>query len=204
MDAFGDNLYNLYGSTEVSFASIATPTDMRRAPGTVGRPPRGVTVKLFDHVGAEVPQGEVGRVFVGNSMLFEGYTGGGDKDRIQGLAATGDLGRFDEAGRLFIEGRDDEMIVSGGENVFPKEVEETLTSHPAVVEAAAIGVPDDAFGQRLRAFVVLRSEVSEDALKQHVRDHLANYKVPRDIVVLDELPRNATGKVVKRDLAKLP
>jgi len=201
MDAFGDNLYNLYGSTEVSFASIATPTDMRRAPGTVGRPPRGVTVKLFDHNGVEVPQGEVGRVFVGNSMLFEGYTGGGDKDRIQGLAATGDLGRLDEAGRLFIEGRDDEMIVSGGENVFPKEVEETLASHPAVVEAAAIGVPDEAFGQRLRAFVVLRSEVGEDAMKQHIRDHLASYKVPRDIVVLDELPRNATGKVVKRDLA---
>ena len=200
MDAFGDNLYNLYGSTEVSFASIATPTDMRRAPGTVGRPPRGVTVKLFDRDGIEVPQGEVGRVFVGNSMLFEGYTGGGDKDRIRGLAATGDLGRFDEAGRLFIEGRDDEMIVSGGENVFPKEVEETLASHPAVVEAAAIGVHDDAFGQRLRAFVVLRTDVSEDALRQHVRDHLANYKVPRDIVVLDELPRNATGKVVKREL----
>jgi acyl-CoA synthetase (AMP-forming)/AMP-acid ligase II/uncharacterized protein YndB with AHSA1/START domain len=203
MDIFGDNLYNLYGSTEVSFASIATPTDMRRAPGTVGRPPRGVTVKLFDNNAVEVRQGEVGRVFVGSSMLFEGYTGGGDKDRIQGLAATGDLGRLDEAGRLFIEGRDDEMIVSGGENVFPKEVEEALASHPAVVEAAAIGVPDDAFGQRLRAFVVLRSEVGEDALKQHIRDHLANYKVPRDIVVLDELPRNATGKVVKRDLEKL-
>ena len=203
MDTFGDNLYNLYGSTEVSFASIATPTDMRRAPGTVGRPPRGVTVKLFDHDGIEVQQGEVGRVFVGNSMLFEGYTGGGDKDRIHGLAATGDLGRLDEAGRLFIEGRDDEMIVSGGENVFPKEVEETLAGHPAVVEAAAIGVPDDDFGQRLRAFVVLRGDADEATLKQHVRDHLANYKVPRDIVVLDELPRNATGKVVKRDLEKL-
>jgi fatty-acyl-CoA synthase len=203
MDAFGDNLYNLYGSTEVSFAAIATPEDMRRAPATVGRPPRGVRVKLLDHDGVEVQQGEIGRVFVGNSMLFEGYTGGGDKDRVDGLAATGDRGRFDEAGRLFIEGRDDEMIVSGGENVFPKEVEETLASHPAVVEAAAIGVPDDAFGQRLRAFVVLRSEVGEDALKQHVRNHLANYKVPRDVVVLDELPRNATGKVVKRDLEKL-
>ena len=205
MDAFGDNLYNLYGSTEVSFASIATPTDMRIAPGTVGRPPRGVTVKLFDadgvdDDGVEVPQGDVGRIFVGNAMLFEGYTGGGDKDRIHGLAATGDLGRFDRAGRLFVVGRDDEMIVSGGENVFPKEIEETLASHPAVVEAAAIGVPDDAYGQRLRAFVVLREQIGEDTLKQYVREHLANYKVPRDIVVLDELPRNATGKVVKRDL----
>lgn len=202
MDAFGDNLYNLYGSTEVSFAAIATPEDMRRAPGTVGRPPRGVTVKLFDEHGVEVRQGEVGRIFVGNSMLFEGYTGGGDKDRIDGLAATGDLGRFDEAGRLFVSGRDDEMIVSGGENVFPKEVEETLASHPDVVEAAVIGVDDDDFGQRLKAFVVLGGDVSEDDLKQHVRAHLANYKIPREIVVLDELPRNGTGKILKRELAE--
>ncbi|HSI25938.1 MAG TPA: AMP-binding protein, partial [Aeromicrobium sp.] len=203
MDAFGDNLYNLYGSTEVSFAAIATPEDMRRAPGTVGRPPRGVQLKLLDQDGVEVRQGAVGRVFVGNSMLFEGYTGGGDKDRIGGLAATGDLGRLDEAGRLFIEGRDDEMIVSGGENVFPKEVEETLANHAAVVEAAAIGVQDDEFGQRLRAFVVLREQVDVDELKRHVRSQLANYKIPREIVVLDELPRNATGKVVKRDLEQL-
>ena len=200
MDAFGDNLYNLYGSTEVATASVATPADMRAAPGTVGRPPRGVRLKLLDHEGIEVQQGQIGRVFVGNAMLFEGYTGGGDKDRVDGLASTGDLGRLDEAGRLFIEGRDDEMIVSGGENVFPKEIEEVLASHPSVVEAAAIGVSDDAFGQRLRAFVVLRESVGEDALKQHVRAHLANYKIPREVIVLDELPRNATGKVLKREL----
>lgn len=200
MDAFGDNLYNLYGSTEVATAAIATPADMRAAPGTVGRPPRGVRVKLLDADGAEVPQGEIGRVFVGNAMLFEGYTGGGDKDRVDGLAATGDLGRFDEEGRLFIVGRDDEMIVSGGENVFPKEVEDALGRHPAVMEAAAIGVPDDEFGQRLRAFVVLREPVEPDALKAHVRAELANFKVPRDIVILTELPRNATGKLLKRDL----
>jgi fatty-acyl-CoA synthase len=203
MDAFGENLYNLYGSTEVATAAIATPADMRAAPGTVGRPPRGVRVRLLDHDGADVPPGEVGRVFVGNSMLFEGYTGGGDKDRVDGLAATGDLGRFDENGRLFIVGRDDEMIVSGGENVFPKEVEDALGRHPAVIEAAAIGVPDDDFGQRLRAFVALREPVDEEALKAHVRAELANYKVPRDIVILDQLPRNATGKILKRELEKL-
>ena len=203
MDAFGDNLYNLYGSTEVATAAIATPADMRAAPGTVGRPPRGVTLKLLDEHGVEVPQGQVGRIFVGNSMLFEGYTGGGDKDRIGGLAATGDLGRIDETGRLFVEGRDDEMIVSGGENVFPTEVEESLASHPAVVEAAAIGVDDEKFGQRLRAFVVLRRKVSEDTLKRHVRHQLANYKVPREIIVIDQLPRNATGKVLKRELAEM-
>ena len=204
MDELGDNLYNLYGSTEVSSATIATPSDLRRAPGTAGRAARGTVIRLYDDDGKEVLQGDVGRIFVGNAMLFEGYTGGGSKDRIDGLMATGDVGRFDEAGRLFVHGRDDEMIVSGGENVFPKEVEDVLARHAAVVEAAAIGVDDDKFGQRLRAFVVTRggADVGEQALKDHVKEHLARYKVPREIVFVDELPRNQTGKVLKRELAE--
>ncbi len=203
MDELGENLYNMYGSTEVSPATLATPHDMRAAPGTAGKPARGSIVKLLDERGHEVPQGETGRIFVGNAMLFEGYTGGGSKDQVGGLMATGDVGRFDEAGRLFVEGRDDEMIVSGGENVFPKEVEDALAEHVAVAEAAAIGVEDDKFGQRLRAFVVVRSgrDVGEQELKDHVKENLARYKVPREIVFLDELPRNPTGKVLKRELA---
>jgi acyl-CoA synthetase (AMP-forming)/AMP-acid ligase II/uncharacterized membrane protein len=202
MDAFGDTLYNLYGSTEVAWASIATPEDMRAAPGTAGKPPRGTIVKLYDEAGKEVPTGETGRIFVGNEMLFEGYTGGGTKDEIGGLMATGDVGRFDEGGRMFVEGRDDEMIVSGGENVFPKEVEDLLARHDAVAEAAALGVEDKDFGQRLRAFVVLEEgqKASEDDLKGYVKQNLARYKVPREIVFLHELPRNATGKVLKREL----
>jgi fatty-acyl-CoA synthase len=205
MDAWGDNLYNLYGSTEVAWASIATPADMRAAPGSAGTPPRGTIVKLYDEDGAEVGPGETGRIFVANEMLFEGYTGGGSKDVIDGLMATGDVGRFDAEGRLFVEGRDDEMIVSGGENVFPKEVEDALSRHEAVADAAAIGVADKDFGQRLRAFVVLEkgAEASEKDLKEHVRRNLARYKVPREIVFLDELPRNATGKVLKRELKTL-
>jgi acyl-CoA synthetase (AMP-forming)/AMP-acid ligase II len=202
MNAFGDTLYNLYGSTEVAWASIATPTDMRAAPGTAGKPPRGTVVRLFDEHGVEVPPGQTGRIFVGNELLFEGYTGGGSKDIIGALMATGDVGRFDEGGRLFVEGRDDEMIVSGGENVFPQEVEDLLARHQAVSEVAAIGVEDEDFGQRLRAFVVLEKgrEASEDELKSHVKANLARYKVPREIIFLDELPRNATGKVLKREL----
>ncbi|MGH2715527.1 MAG: AMP-binding protein [Thermoleophilaceae bacterium] len=205
MDAFGDNLYNLYGSTEVAWASIATPEDMRAAPGTAGRPPRGTVVRLYDEAGREVRPGEPGRIFVGNEMLFEGYTGGGSKDVIGNLMATGDVGRFDDGGRLFVEGRDDEMIVSGGENVFPKEVEDLLARHGAVAEAAALGVEDKDFGQRLRAFVVLEDgkNASEDDLKGYVKQNLARYKVPREIVFLDELPRNATGKVLKRELAAM-
>jgi acyl-CoA synthetase (AMP-forming)/AMP-acid ligase II len=205
MDAFGDNLYNLYGSTEVAWVSIATPADMRAAPGTAGRPPRGTVVRLLDEQGREVRPGETGRIFVANELLFEGYTGGGSKDLIGGLMATGDVGRFDEDGQLFVEGRDDEMIVSGGENVFPKEVEDLLARHEAVAEAAAIGVEDKDFGQRLRAFVVLERgrEVSEDDLKGYVRENLARYKVPREVVFIEDLPRNATGKVLKRELKEL-
>jgi acyl-CoA synthetase (AMP-forming)/AMP-acid ligase II/carbon monoxide dehydrogenase subunit G len=205
MDEFGDTLYNLYGSTEVAWASIATPADMRAAPGTAGRPPRGTVVKLYDEHGMEVPPGATGRIFVGNEMLFDGYTGGGTKDVIGSLMATGDVGRFDESGRLFVEGRDDEMIVSGGENVFPKEVEDLLARHAAVAEAAALGVEDRDFGQRLRAFVVLDrgQEATEDELKDYVKKNLARFKVPREIVFLDELPRNATGKVLKRELKEL-
>jgi acyl-CoA synthetase (AMP-forming)/AMP-acid ligase II len=204
MDEFGDNLYNLYGSTEVSWASIATPEDMRQAPGTAGRPPRGTVIRVVDEEGNDVPGGETGRLFIGNQMAFEGYTGGGDKEHLGDLLASGDVGHFDPEGRLFIDGRDDEMIVSGGENVFPREVEDLLSDHEAVVEAAALGVDDEEFGQRLRAFVVTRegSEVSEGELKGYVKANLARFKVPREIVFVDELPRNATGKVLKRELAE--
>jgi fatty-acyl-CoA synthase len=202
LERFGDVLYNLYGSTEVAWATIATPEDLRAAPGTAGRPPRGTIVKLFDENESEVLDGDSGRIFVGNEMLFEGYTGGGSKDMIDGLMATGDVGHFDEDGRLFIDGRDDDMIVSGGENVFPAEIEDTIAGHPNVVEAAVIGIEDPDFGQRLKAFVVVRdgTQLSEDEVKSHVRGSLAGYKVPRDVELVDELPRNATGKVLKREL----
>jgi acyl-CoA synthetase (AMP-forming)/AMP-acid ligase II len=204
MDRFGDVLYNLYGSTEVAWATIATPEDLRAAPGTAGRPPRGTVVKLLDEKGDEVAPGATGRIFVGNEMAFEGYTGGGGKQNVGGLLSSGDVGHFDAAGRLFIDGRDDEMIVSGGENVFPREVEDLLHDHEAIDEVAVIGVEDEQFGQRLKAFVVRcgGSSVSEDDLRDYVKANLARYKVPREIVFLDELPRNATGKVLKRDLAE--
>jgi acyl-CoA synthetase (AMP-forming)/AMP-acid ligase II len=204
MDRFGDVLYNLYGSTEVAWATIATPEDLRAAPGTAGRPPRGTIVKLVDEEGDEVRQGETGRIFVGNEMAFDGYTGGGGKQSLGGLLSSGDVGHFDSGGRLFIDGRDDEMIVSGGENVFPREVEDLLADHDAVDEVAVIGVADEQFGQRLKAFVVVTrgARVDPDELKDHVKANLARYKVPREIEFLDELPRNATGKVLKRELAE--
>ncbi len=203
MDLFGDVLYNLYGSTEVAWATIATPEDLRAAPGTAGRPPIGTVVKLLDGDGREVPPGQGGRIFVANEMMFEGYTGGGNKEIVGGLMSTGDVGHFDEAGRLFVDGRDDEMIVSGGENVFPREVEDLLADHREIEEAAVVGVQDKEFGQRLMAFVVARNgaQLTEEAVKGYVKENLARYKVPREVVFLEELPRNATGKVLKRTLA---
>jgi acyl-CoA synthetase (AMP-forming)/AMP-acid ligase II len=203
MNRFGDCLYNLYGSTEVAYATIASPQDLRAAPGTAGRPPYGTVVKIVDEHGNELPPGRTGRIFVGNEMAFEGYTGGGGKEALGDLLSSGDVGHFDGDGRLFIDGRDDEMIVSGGENVFPREVEDLLADHDAVKEAAVIGVDDEEFGQRLKAFVVADegNEPSEQDLKAYVKSNLAGYKVPREVVFLDSLPRNATGKVLKRELA---
>jgi fatty-acyl-CoA synthase len=202
MDAFGEVLYNLYGSTEVAWATIATPADLRAAPGTAGRPPIGTVVKLLDEHGREVPRGESGRIFVGNEMMFDGYTGGGGKEIVEGLMSTGDVGHLDQEGRMFVDGRDDEMIVSGGENVFPREVEDLLADHAEIEEAAVVGVPDEEFGQRLKAFVVTRNgtALDEAAIKDYVKNNLARYKVPREVVFLAELPRNATGKVLKREL----
>jgi fatty-acyl-CoA synthase len=203
-DAFGPVIYNLYGSTEIAYATIATPEDLRAEPSTVGKVVRGSIVKLLDENGKEVAHGETGRIFVGNISQFEGYTGGGNKDVVEGLMSSGDVGHFDSAGRLYIDGRDDEMIVSGGENVFPAEVEELLSSHESIQEAAAIGVDDEKFGQRLKVFVVLQkgAQLSEDDVRSYVKENLANYKVPREVVFLDELPRNQTGKVLKRELTE--
>lgn len=202
MDEFGEVLYNLYGSTEVAWATIADPTDLRAAPGTAGPVVPGAAVRLLDDQGNDVPEGERGRIFVRNGMLFEGYTGGGGKEIIDGFMSSGDVGHLDAAGRLFVDGRADDMIVSGGENVFPREVEDLIAQDPSVADVVVVGVPDDEFGQRLKAFVVPSdgATVDPDALRQLVRTNLARYKVPRDIEVREDLPRNATGKVLRRVL----
>ncbi len=205
MDQFGEILYNGYASTEVGPGTLATPADLREAPGTVGRPAAGVTIRILDEEGLELPRGETGRIFVGNPMLFDGYTGGGSKQVIDGLMSTGDVGHFDEAGRLFVDGRDDDMILSGGENVFPQEVEELLVGHDAVADAAVFGVPDEDFGQRFAAFVVLKGDtsVSAEEIQAYVRERLARYKVPREISFVEQLPRTSTGKLQRRKLGTL-
>ncbi|OBK01776.1 acyl-CoA synthetase [Mycolicibacterium conceptionense] len=201
----GPVVYNLYGSTEIAFASIARPKDLSINPATVGPVVKGITVKIIDDNGKELPQGQVGRIFVRNTFPFKGYTGGGGKQIIDGMLSSGDVGYFDEHGLLYVSGRDDEMIVSGGENVFPAEVEDLISGHPEVIEATALGVEDKEWGHRLKAFVVKAegASIDEDAIKTYVKEHLARYKVPREVVFLDELPRNPTGKILKRELRNL-
>ena len=198
--ALGPVVYNMYGSTEVAYATIATPADLAVEPGCVGGVVPGSVVKIFTDDRHEAPPGTPGRIFVGNVLAFEGYTGGGTKESIQGLMSTGDVGHFDEAGRLFIDGRDDEMIVSGGENVYPGEVEEALAHHPDILDVAVVGVSDEEFGQRLRAYIVVRpgGSLTERDVRDYVRNRLARFKVPRDVLFVDALPRNAGGKVLKR------
>ncbi|WP_231983670.1 AMP-binding protein [Mycobacterium sp. E2733] len=200
MNVFGPVVYNMYGSTEVAYATLATPVDLAVEPGCVGRVVPGAAVKLYDNRGQSVPDGSRGRIFVGNDIAFDGYTGGGNKESLDGLLATGDIGHFDAGGRLFVDGREDDMIVSGAENVFPAEVEDVLASHPAIREAAVVAVADDQYGQRLRSVIVLHrgATLTESEVKNHVRQRLARFKVPRDVRFVDALPRNPTGKVVKR------
>ena len=204
MDRYGDVLYNLYGSTEVSWASIAGPRELRAAPTTAGRPPHGTRLAILDENGRPVRDGEVGRIFVGNEMLFEGYTSGVGRESRDGLLDTGDLGRLDADGLLFVDGRADDMIVSGGENVFPSELEDLSARLPQVREVAVIGVPDPDYGQRLAAFLALRpgETLDPEAVREYVRRYLARFSVPRDVVFVKYLPRNATGKVLSRELRR--
>ncbi|MGW0161372.1 long-chain-fatty-acid--CoA ligase FadD2 [Mycobacterium sp. NPDC003323] len=205
MKDLGPVIYNLYGSTEVAFATIAGPQHLSKNPATVGPVVKGMKVRILDDDGNDVPHGQVGRIFVGNFFPFQGYTGGGGKQIIDGLLSSGDVGYFDDDDLLYVSGRDDEMIVSGGENVFPAEIEDLVSGHPEVVEATALGVEDKEWGHRLRCFVVRveGSSVDEDAIKAYVRDNLARYKVPREVVFIEELPRNPTGKILKRELREM-
>ncbi|MEN3221023.1 acyl-CoA ligase FadD12 [Mycolicibacterium porcinum] len=200
MDRFGDIIYNNYNATEAGMIATATPADLRAAPDTAGKPAEGTEIRILDSEFRPVPTGEVGTIYVRNSTQFDGYTSGTTKDFHEGFMSSGDVGYLDDAGRLFVVGRDDEMIVSGGENVYPIEVEKILAGHPEVAEAAVIGVDDTQYGQRLVAFVVHSGAITPDDLKAYVRENLANYKVPREITVLDELPRNSTGKIDRRQL----
>ncbi len=204
MDTFTDSVYNFYGATETGWATIANPRDLRAAPGTAGRVPWHTITKVLDEDGNELPPGETGVIYVGNEMLFAGYTDGNSKSFKDGLMHTGDLGWFDAEGRLFVAGRDDDMIISGGENVFPRELEDCLIEHPSVQDVVVTGLDDPQWGQVLAAYVVVREgeSLTHDEVVAHAKENVARFAVPRAVMFIEELPRNPTGKVMKRDLPK--
>ncbi|WP_231650191.1 AMP-binding protein [Gordonia sihwensis] len=201
---FGDVLFNGYGSSEVALATLAVPADLRRRPGTVGRAVAGVRIAVLDDEGRCLPAGAAGRVFVGGASSVSEYVGGDTKDVVDGLVSTGDIGVLDGSGLLEIIGREDDMIVSGGENVYPQALENVLTVHEDVLDVCAVGLPDDRFGQRLVALVVPRTPLDIDGLHSYIAARASRYERPRGIFVVDEIPRNPAGKVdraVARELA---
>ncbi len=197
-DVFGDVLYDLYGSTEIGWVTIATPEDMKTKPTTVGRPVPGIEIAVFSAQGEKLPAGETGELFIKSDILFEGYTSGETKDERDGYMSIGDVGHLDEDGHLFIEGRADDMVIVGGENIYPIEIEALIESIDGVNEAAVLGVADEEYGEVLAAFVA--GSASREQITKVCKQELASFKVPRRIEKVPELPRTSTGKVIKREL----
>ena len=197
-EAFGESLYDLYGSTEAGWVAVATPDVVARRPESVGRPVPGVEVRVLDEDGSPVPAGTIGRLYIGSEATFEGYTDGEATDERDGLLGIGDLGHLDEEGLLYVESRADDMVVIGGENVYPIEIEDVIRRVPGVDDVAVAGVPDQEYGRVLAAFVT--GTATEEEILTACREALASYKVPRHVELLDELPRTGTGKVLTREL----
>jgi fatty-acyl-CoA synthase len=208
MARFGPILWNFYGATETGLVTLAGPGDHLSRPGTIGRALRGNEIRLVDDAGHDVPIGQVGELYVRNSMIISGYHKNDDAMRSaqrDGSFSVGDLGRRDADGYYYLESRKHDMVISGGVNIYPREIEDHLQTHPAILEASVIGVPDPEWGESLRAFVVLRDghTLAEDAVIAYCREGLADFKRPRRVSFVAELPRNPTGKILKRALRDL-
>jgi fatty-acyl-CoA synthase len=208
MERFGPVLWNFYGATETGLVTLAGPGDHVSRPGTIGRALRGNEIRLLDEAGQPVPRGQVGELYARNSTLISGYHRNEEATRSSqrdGFFSVGDMGRVDEDGYYYLESRKHDMVISGGVNIYPREIEDHLHTHPAILEAAVVGVPDPEWGETLRAFIVLRhgADLTEGEVIDYCRQTLADFKRPRKVTFLAELPRNPTGKVLKRELREL-
>ncbi len=204
-DQFGPILYNMYGATETGLVTLALPGEHTARPGTIGRAIVGNKIRLLDEQGHDVPDGEVGELYVRNGMMMDAYHGNesATKEAMRdGYLSVGDLARRDADGYYFIADRKTDMVISGGVNIYPWEIEQRLHQHPAIQEAAVVGVPDPEWGESLVAWIVPKGteRPTPEAIGEFVREELADYKRPRNVVFVDELPRNPTGKILKREL----
>ncbi|HLI87462.1 MAG TPA: long-chain fatty acid--CoA ligase [Ktedonobacteraceae bacterium] len=194
-----------YGLSEATTILAAHSGDMAQKPGSVGKPIPGVEVLIVDDNGNPVPTGEVGEVIARGPNIMKSYYNMPQETAAalrNGWLYTGDMGRFDEDGYLYIVERKKDLIIRGGFNIYPRDVEEVLATHPAVIEAAVVGVPSERMGEEVKAFVVARTPVDAEELMAYCRERLANYKTPSQIEFVDSLPRNAVGKIDKKELRK--
>jgi fatty-acyl-CoA synthase len=185
--------------------SIARPGEHTARPGTIGRLLGGNEARLLDEAGRPVADGQVGELYVRNAMMMDGYhadSGATADASREGFISVGDLAYRDADGYYYLADRKSDLVISGGVNIYPQEIEQRLYAHPAVQEAAVVGVPDPEWGERLVAFVVLRRQarVTAEELIEHVREQLADFKRPREVFFVESLPRNPTGKVLKGEL----
>jgi long-chain acyl-CoA synthetase len=205
-EKFGCMILEGYGLSETSPVASFNHPDRERKPGSIGTPIEGVEMQVWDDDGNEVAQGEVGEIVIRGHNIMRGYWGRDDatRDAIteEGWFRTGDMAKMDEDGYFFIVDRKKDLIIRGGYNVYPREIEEVLYEHPAIQEAAVIGVPHDELGEEVGAAVVLKQGESLDAdeLKSYVKDQVAAYKYPRKVWFVDELPKGPTGKILKREI----
>jgi fatty-acyl-CoA synthase len=208
MERFGPVLWNFYGATETGLVTLAGPGDHVTRPGTIGKRMRGNQIRLLDENGHEVMHGQIGELYARNSTMISGYHKNDEatqSSQREGFFSVGDMGRLDDEGYYYLESRKHDMVISGGVNIYPREIEDHLHTHPAILEAAVIGVPDPEWGETLKAYIVIRNNapLSEAEVIDFCRQHLADFKRPRKVTFLVELPRNPTGKVLKRELRDL-
>jgi long-chain acyl-CoA synthetase len=204
-DAFGCDILEGYGLSETSPTASFNQLGQERKPGSIGTPVPGVEMKLLDEDGNEVADGDVGEIVIKGPNVMKGYWNKPDATEeaiVDGWFHSGDLAKRDEDGYYFIVDRKKELIVRGGYNVYPREIEEVLYEHPAVREAAVIGIPDDQMGEEVGAAIALKEgeDASEDDIRAFVKEQVAGYKYPRRVWFVDELPKGPTGKILKREI----
>jgi len=215
IEKLGDGfLFEVYGSTELGVDTVLRPEDQLRKPGSCGRPYGNIRLKVVDEAGDECPPGDPGELYIRTTLAMDGYhetaeqlselgAGSGGEPAASGDEAwksVGDVARIDEEGFVYICDRKKDMIISGGMNIYPAEIEAVLYSHPDVMDAAVFGVPDDEWGEKVHAVVQPRAgrEIDLVALEAFVAERLAGYKRPRSWELRDELPRTESGKLLKR------